>query len=79
MINYDEIEKLLVETLEKETPESLKSWLNAKKKEERLAELGEGEYHSLDIEHTSFCHEPNQTNADTPIINAGEYNYYLAA
>ncbi|MCL4548641.1 MAG: hypothetical protein M1495_08740 [Bacteroidetes bacterium] len=79
MINYDEIEKLLIETLEKETPESLRHWLDKKKKEERLANLGEGEYQYLDVESASFCHEPNSTNAETPTINAGEYYYFVAA
>jgi hypothetical protein len=79
MINYNEIEELLIETLEKETPESLKQWLDAKKIEERLADLGDGEYQTLDTEYASFCHEPDMTSADTPIINTGDYNYYLAA
>ena len=79
MINYNEIEKLLIETLEKETPESLREWLNAKKAEEFLVDFGEGVYQALENESSAFCHSPNTSQFETPIINAGEYNYSLAA
>jgi len=79
MINYNEIEKLLVDTLEKETPESLKKWLDTKNEEEMLANLGEGEYRMLEVERDSFCHEQNKTNATKPLIDTTGYNYSLAA
>jgi len=79
MINYKEIEKLLLETLDKETPESLRGWLNSKKAEEMLADLGEGDYQTLESERSAFQHSPNKTNTELPVIYAGETNYCLAA
>lgn len=79
MINYNEIEKLLISTLENETPSSLREWLNTKKNEEMIADLGEGEYQPLEIESSEFCHSPNNTKVAKPVMNAGEYNYSIAA
>jgi len=54
MINYTEIEKLLDETLEKETPESLKTWLDAKKKEEYEAECIEEMKRFVEPDNTAY-------------------------
>lgn len=79
MINYNEIEKLLIETLEKETPESLREWLNNKKREEALADLGEGAYQSLEVESGEFCHKTNVPQNEVIILAEGEFNYAFAA
>ncbi|MDR3611106.1 MAG: hypothetical protein P4L27_11130 [Ignavibacteriaceae bacterium] len=79
MINYSEIEKLLIETLEKESPESLREWLNSKKREEAFADLGEGDYQTLETEFGEFCYNANTTQGEILTFSIGEYNYTLAA
>lgn len=78
MIDYKKIKKSLYETLERETSESLNEWLDAKEKEEMLADLGEGEYMNLDVESGLFEHAPNISKSVSPIL-AGEYDYATAA